>query len=107
MKVQETIERKLSEAFVPAYLDVVNESHMHHVPPGSETHFKVVIVSDAFEGKRLVQRHQLINTILAGELGGGVHALSMQTHTPGEWEKRGGQILASPQCLGGDQRKAV
>ena len=53
--VQARIEQKLQSAFVPAMLQVVNESHMHSVPPGSETHFKVVVVSDRFAGKRPVE----------------------------------------------------
>ncbi|NKB60562.1 MAG: BolA/IbaG family iron-sulfur metabolism protein, partial [Alphaproteobacteria bacterium] len=45
MTVQETIERKIAESLTPAHLDVINESHMHNVPPGSESHFKLVIVT--------------------------------------------------------------
>ena len=52
MVVQQEIQQILSEQFQPAVLEVVNESHMHSVPPSSETHFKVVLVTDAFEGKR-------------------------------------------------------
>ena len=57
--VQSVIIDTLNVAFVGAYIDVTNESHMHSVPAGSESHFKVVLVSDSFAGKRLVQRHQL------------------------------------------------
>lgn len=103
MSVQETITRKLAEAFQPAHLDVLNESHMHSVPPGSESHFKVVLVSDAFEGRRLVQRHQAVNGVLKDELAGAVHALSMETLTPSEWQDRGGATLASPACRGGSK----
>lgn len=103
MSVQETITRKLQDAFRPAHLDVLNESHMHSVPPGSESHFKVVVVSDAFEGRRLVQRHQAVNATLRDELAGGVHALSMETLTPDEWQDRGGAVRASPACHGGSK----
>lgn len=103
MSVQETITRKLSEAFQPAHLDVANESHMHDVPPGSESHFKVVLVSDAFEGRRLVQRHQAVNGVLGDELSGTIHALSMETLTPAEWQDRGGALRASPPCHGGSK----
>ena len=103
MTVQSTIELKLQDGFAPAHLEVANESHMHSVPPNSETHFKVVIVSDAFEGKRLVQRHQAVNATLRDEIAGPVHALSMETLTPTEWQERGGATFASPDCLGGSK----
>ncbi len=101
MTVQATIEQKLAESLTPAHLEVINESHMHNVPPGSESHFKVVIVTDAFDGVSRVGRHQRVNGILAKELQDDVHALSMRTMTPDEWTARGGQVMASPECLGG------
>ncbi|MGY8992269.1 MAG: BolA family protein, partial [Rhodospirillales bacterium] len=52
MSVQSVIESKISESLAPSYLEVINESHMHSVPPGSESHFKVIIVADSFEGHR-------------------------------------------------------
>ena len=103
MTVQQTIERKIRSALTPEYLEVINESHMHNVPPGSESHFKVVVVSPAFEDKSRVQRHQALNALLADELAGPVHALSMQTHTAPEWAARGGQSMASPACHGGSK----
>ena len=101
MTIQQTIESKIQNAIQTDYLEVLNESHMHNVPPGSESHFKLIIVSDGFEGVSRVQRHQQINGVLADELKGSVHALSMQTLTPAEWSARNGETLASPQCLGG------
>ena len=101
MSVHETIETKIRAALVPAHLEVVNESHMHNVPPGSESHFRLVVVSDRFEGQTRVARHQTINALLAGELAGGVHALSMQIHTAAEWRERNGRTFTSPACLGG------
>ncbi len=103
MTVAQDIEAKITSALTPSHLEVRNESHMHAVPPNSETHFKVIVVSDRFEGERLVKRHQTVNGILADELRGGVHALSMETLTGAEWEKRGGQTLDSPECLGGSK----
>lgn len=103
MSVAEIIEKKVADAVAPLHLEVINESHMHNVPPGSESHFKLVIVSDAFSNKRLVGRHQLINAALRDELAGPVHALSMETHTPVEWQERGGRIMASPACRGGSK----
>ena len=103
MIVQETIESKLSAAFDPTHLEVLNESHRHSVPKNSETHFKLVVVSDAFDGLRLVQRHQKVNALLADELKGGLHALSMETLTTEEWRARGGTVMKSPDCLGGSK----
>ncbi len=101
--VQESITTKIAAALTPAHLEVINESHRHAVPPGSESHFKVVVVSAAFEGQPLVRRHQQVNAILAEELKAGLHALSMETLTAAEWTARGGEISASPPCLGGSK----
>ena len=68
MSVQATIEKKLASGMQPQHLEVINESGNHNVPPGSESHFKVVIVADAFEGKALLARHRMINELLAEEL---------------------------------------
>ncbi len=103
MTIQQTIETKLQDAMNPAHLEVINESHMHNVPPGSESHFKLVVVSDAFNGISRVQRHQKINGLLAQELQGGVHALSMQTLTSDEWSQKNGTVMASPACMGGSK----
>ena len=105
MTVQENIETKIATALAPSHLEVVNESHMHAVPPGSESHFRVVVVSERFEGLPLVRRHQTVNQLLERELAEGLHALSMQTLTGAEWVKRGGQTRASPACHGGDNTK--
>ena len=103
MSVQETIERKLAEGLDAVHLEVINESGQHNVPPGSESHFKVVVVSDAFEGQPRVRRHQQVNAVLAKEFEAGLHALSMETLTAAEWTARGGRTLESPPCLGGDK----
>ena len=101
MSVQAEIEKKVRDALKPEYMDVINESYMHNVPPGSESHFKVVIVSAVFDNMSKVQRHQRINSILAEELAGPVHALSMETLTTPEWEARGKTKMESPLCHGG------
>jgi BolA family transcriptional regulator, general stress-responsive regulator len=102
MSVQEQIQQKLT-ALTPLHLEVVNESHMHSVPPNSETHFKVVVVSPQFAGKRQVARHQSIYQLLAAELAGGVHALALHTYTEEEWQARQQSAPASPECLGGSK----
>ncbi len=100
MSVQQTITEKLQNAFSPEHLEVVNESHMHNVPEGSESHFKVFIVTDEFAGKPLLARHRLVNAVLKDELDGGIHALALHTMTMEEWFRKGG-APESPECLGG------
>jgi BolA protein len=101
LSIQDTINAKLDQRFDLKHLDVVNESGNHNVPPGSETHFKVVMVSTDFEGARLIARHRAVNEALADELAGGVHALALHTYTPQEWQDRFGNAPMSPPCLGG------
>ena len=103
--VESQIHSKLTARFRPIHLDVANESHMHSVPPGSESHFKVVLVTSDFEGLRQVQRHQAIYATLAEELSTGVHALALHTYSPAEWQSTQ-SVPASPQCLGGGKHNA-
>jgi BolA protein len=88
--VKHAITNKLREAFTPESLDVIDESHLHEGHsghrPGGETHFRVYIVSNAFEGKSRIERHRMINSTLATELQGGVHALAIKAQAPGEAE---------------------
>jgi BolA protein len=88
MSTRDAITNKLREAFSPESLDVVDESHLHegHAGhrPGGETHFRVYIVSPAFKGKSRIERHRMINSALAAELAGSVHALAIQAKAPGE-----------------------
>lgn len=102
MKIQSAIEAKLEQSFSPEHLEVVNESHMHSVPPGSESHFKVVLVCEGFDGVRQVQRHQQVYKVLSDEMDGEVHALALHTFSPLEWQKAG-LAPESPQCLGGSK----
>jgi BolA protein len=101
--MRDTIIQKLTFSFAPVHLDVINESGRHSIPAGSESHFKAVIISERFVGIPLLDRHRLVNDVLAHELKSGVHALSLTVLTPMEWESRGGQINASPPCLGGSK----
>ena len=88
MQTSDIITKKLTEAFTPQSLKVLDESHQHegHAGhrPGGQTHFRVYIVSEAFEGKTRLERHRMINRTLAGELAGGVHALAIHAAAPGE-----------------------
>ena len=105
MKIQTVIEAKITDALQPEYLEVANESHMHNVPPDSESHFKVTVVTAEFDGKMLVARHRMLNQLLKEELDGPVHALSLNTLTPKEWQEKNGEVRKSPPCLGGSKAK--
>jgi len=100
MTVEDDITAKLENTLMPQHLEVINESFMHNVPPGSESHFKIIAVSDEFEGKMLIARHRIINKALAEELAGPIHALSLHTMTSEEWAEKGA-APASPPCMGG------
>ena len=88
MEVKTRIAEKLTAAFKPQSLDVADESHQHEGHsghrPGGQTHFRVYIVSEAFKGKSRIDRHRMINSALAAELAGSVHALAIQAKAPGE-----------------------
>ncbi len=103
MVIQASIEDKIQGALQPVFLEVANESHMHNVPSGSESHFKVTVVSQEFDGKLPVARHRLLNKLLADELAGSVHALSLHTFTPDEWQEKNSSIRKSPPCMGGSK----
>ncbi len=104
MSMQETIEGKLSIELNPDHLEVVNESFMHNVAPGSESHFKVTVVSRVFDGLMLIKRHRLVNKTLEQELTQ-IHALALHTLTPEEWQEKGGQVADSPRCRGGGKNQ--
>ncbi|NND69105.1 MAG: BolA family transcriptional regulator [Halioglobus sp.] len=103
MSVQTEIETALVSTFAPTHLEVANESHMHSVPENSETHFRVVLVSEQFAGKRQVARHQLVYSALGPQLEGPVHALALHTYSPAEWQERTGGAPDSPECRGGSK----
>ena len=102
MSMQDQIEQRIRQALPVSYLDVTNESHGHNVPAGSETHFKVVLVSPAFAGLSLVKRHQAVYALVRAELAGGVHALALHTYTDAEWASRDA-VPDSPACRGGSK----
>ena len=88
MSVEVLMKEKLMVALRPTRLDVINESELHaghRSSPGTgESHFRVLIVSPAFEGKSRVERHRLVNAALADEVGKRVHALALNAYAPGE-----------------------
>jgi len=100
MTIQQEITQALEAAFQPVALAVENESYRHNVPPGSETHFKVTLVSDSFESMRSVKRHQSVYAVLSDWLAGPVHALALHTYSPEEWSATA-SVPDSPDCRGG------
>lgn len=88
MRTADLITKKLTAAFEPQSIEVVDESHRHegHAGhrPGGQTHYRVYIVSQAFKGKTRLERHRMINATLSGELADGVHALAIHASAPGE-----------------------
>ena len=89
MSQQSNIEQKLKAALSPERLEVINESHLHaghqpHFDGKGESHFRIKIVSQAFTGKSRLERHRIINQLLAEELKAAIHALAIEAHAPGE-----------------------
>lgn len=75
---------------------------MHNVPPGSETHYRIVVVSDKFVGRSHVERHRMVYEALEAEICGGLHALTITSRTPEEWELTQ-SAPPSPPCMGGSK----
>ena len=103
MAMAQRIETAL-QTLAPLHLELINESHKHNVPEGSESHWNVVVVSAVFEGQRLVKRQRAVYGALKNEMASGIHALTMKTLTPVEWQAAGGAVSnPSPECLGGSK----
>ncbi|GMR49176.1 hypothetical protein PMAYCL1PPCAC_19371, partial [Pristionchus mayeri] len=100
--VAKIIREKLQARFESSHISVACESHLHNVPRGAEMHFLVQVVSEAFEGKTVLQRHRLVNECLAQELREGVHALRIDAVPTSKWT--GEAPIESPKCLGGSKR---
>jgi stress-induced morphogen len=89
---------KLEAAFSPVHLELENESHKHSEGLGSESHFKLFIVSAAFDGKLALERHRMVNDALKGADNNlPVHALSISAKTPAQFEK-GAAVHSTPDC---------
>ncbi|NOX42547.1 MAG: BolA/IbaG family iron-sulfur metabolism protein [Gammaproteobacteria bacterium] len=101
VSVQAEIELKLSDKLNTSHLEVINESNNHNVPAGSESHFKVILVSKNFEEKNLLSRHRMVNKILEDELKNKIHALAIHAYTEKEWQEKNAVAPESPPCLGG------
>ena len=96
--MQEQIHNLLNDKLNPSFLEVINESHMHNVPKNSETHFKVIVVTELFNDKKLIARQRMVNDVLKAEMTQ-IHALAQKTFTPEEWKTK--QLLnhESPDCM--------
>ncbi len=104
MSMEQRIRRQLADHLRPVHVDLRDESHQHSAGRGAQSHWNLVIVSDAFTGKRLVQRHRAVYQALGAELRDGIHALTMMTLDPGEWAAAGEQAEnPSPACPGGSK----
>ncbi|WED42117.1 BolA family protein [Legionella cardiaca] len=101
MSREERIMQLIAANMVTTHLSVENESHHHHVPKGSETHFKLLIVSEEFNGMSLINRHRKLNALLADELASDLHALTLHLYTEAEWERRQHKTQTSPACRDG------
>ena len=101
MSMQQQIEFKIRQAFPGAYTELKNESHMHS-GPATESHFKLALVSDDFEGVSRVKRHQMIYKILEDEMTK-IHALALHTYSKAEWQQLGNTLPDSPKCAGGSK----
>ena len=100
--VEQAVLKLIEEAFSPQYLELINESHMHSVPPNSETHFKLVLVCSEFEGLNKVRRHQAVYGAVSEYMSNPIHALALHTYSPDEWTENS-TVVASPNCLGGSK----
>ena len=96
MSISDTIKEKIEEKFSPLYFKLVNESHQHS-GPRTESHFKIILSSQDFEGKHLLKRHQAVHTCLQEEFKI-IHALSLKLYSPKEWEEEKKNIPKSPPC---------
>jgi len=99
------IESKLTKELAPSHLEVIDESYLHNVEPGKESHVRIVIVSEQFENLNLVKRHQLIYQQINEELEGPIHAISLHTFTDSEWKDKNETAQDSPDCLGGMKKE--
>ena len=99
------IESKLTKELDPSHLEVIDESYLHNVEPGKESHVRIVVVSEQFEGLNLVKRHQLNYQQINEELEGPIHAISLHTFTDSEWKGKNETAQDSPDCLGGMKKE--
>ena len=98
MQVEQALKEKITTDLEPRLLKIINESPNHSHYKGAESHFKIIVVSEKFEGLTLVRRHQLVYTCIKDLLKNQIHACSQHTLTPDEWVSKGGELPSSPPC---------
>ena len=98
--MQQHLTEQLTIALNPTHLEVINESD-NHSGSATQSHFKLVVVSDHFSELKLIDRHRFINQLFKEELNH-IHALAMHTYTPDEWEMKN-SAPDSPKCAGGSK----
>lgn len=94
--MQTILEKKITQTFSPEFYQVINESDQHS-GPATNSHFKVIIVSNTFTDMPLIKRHRLVNELFREELRQ-IHALAIHTYTKEEWQQKHKQAPKSPQC---------
>lgn len=100
MSRKQRIYHVLEKELNPHALQVDDETHRHHVPHHSESHFKVIAVSEQFAQLSRINRHRLVHSLLAHEFGQGLHALSLHLYSPDEWANQA-SVADSPACRDG------
>ena len=98
--LKQQLTEQLQTELSPSHLEVINESH-HHSGSASDSHFKLIVVSDYFNDLKLIERHRFINQLFKEEMTH-IHALAMHTYTPDEWQMKNG-APDSPKCAGGSK----
>lgn len=101
MTRKQRIETIISENINATHVEIIDESHKHHVPEDHESHFNILIISKEFQALSMLTRHRLLNKLLASEFNNGLHALSLHLHTPVEWEAKRESRPDSPNCRDG------
>ena len=89
MSSKEKIEKILRETLSALYVEVKDESALHVGHAGAASgggHYRVTIVSPMFEGRKLMEQHRLVYQALAAEMQTNIHALALNTLTPGQWQ---------------------
>ena len=103
MKMKQRIESKIRGSISVEHLQITDESHMHNVPTGAESHWRILVVSDDFVGMRSVQRHRRLYGALKQEMASSIHALAVDAFTTEEFTSKGREASKSPPCLGGSK----
>ena len=100
--VKNLISKRIADELKPLHFVIEDESHRHS--RGGESHFKVLVVSQLFEDKSLLERHRIVNAAATGnDLSLPCHALSISAKTPSQWADGEVRLQSTPSCLGGDK----